>query len=188
MKKIIYALCLLAAVPALAQEKYVPAIKQGTTLRYTAYVNGQSFACAFSFDSIATDFMKIGWNIDVLGSGSWVMKSKSLQSGTRRYSGQPSPGMQEELPDDQTVLLLSKAQWESLQKDKKVNYDQQFYTVKAPTPEQQLTVGGKQLDAILLESPDASIHVWILNSAAFPILLKSEGNSVGADLIINAVE
>src|SRR6266496_2277011 len=123
MKKFITGLCLLIAFATVAQEKYVPAIKQGSLLRYTASLNGQNFACAFSFDSVAADYVKIGWNVDVLGTGTWIMKKNSLENGTKRYTGQPVAGTQEEMPDDQTVLLLSRAQWTTLQKDKKVKFD-----------------------------------------------------------------
>ena len=188
MKKVMIAFLMLTAVPALAQDKFVPVIKQGTTLRYTASVNGENYACTFSLDSVTADFVKINWNVDQLGSGTWIMKSKSLQLGSRRYSGQPTPGVTEEMPDDQTVLILSKAQWASLQKDKKVTFDNQAFTVKMPTSQQQITLAGKGLDVFLLENANATTHIWVLNNAAFPILLKTEGNNGAADLTITAVE
>lgn len=188
MKKIIYGLCLFVTVHAVAQDKYVPAIKQGTALHYAAIVNGQNYPCTFSFDSVATDYIRIGWNIEGLGSGSWVMKKKSLDSGTRGYWNQPNPGAQEEVGDDQTVLLFSRAQWDALQKDKKINFDQQTYTVKAPSEKQQFQISGKTVDAVYLENQNSTTHIWILNNAAFPVLLKIEGNTQGADLVLNSVE
>lgn len=188
MKKILLALCLFVAVTTFAQDKYMPVIKQGTKLSYSAMYNGQTFPCTFSIDSVATGYVKVGWTVEGFGSGTWVMKSKSLESGSRGYWDQPSPGTQQDMTDDQTVLLFSKAQWDMLQKEKKVNFDQQTFTVKTPAEQQQLKISGKPVDAYYLESANGATRIWILNNAASPVLLKIEGNTLGADLTINSVE
>jgi len=188
MKKIIFALSLFVAAASFAQDKFSPALKQGTKLNYAAMVNGQNFSCVFSLDSLTAGYVKIGWSVDGFGSGGWVMKSKSLESGNRGFWSQPTPGMVEDLADDQVTLLFSKAQWEMLQKDKKINFDQQTYTVKTPTEQQQFKISGKAVDAYYLESSNGSTHIWILNNAAIPLLLKIEGNTLGADLTLNSVE
>jgi hypothetical protein len=188
MKKIILGLCLLAAASSQAQDKYAPVIKQGTKLAYSAFVNGQTFPCTFSFDSVNTGYLKVGWNVDGFGNGTWVMKSKSLESGLNGFWGQPSPGTQEELADDQTILVFSKAQWDQLQKDKKFDFDKQSFAVKTPTEQQQLKIAGKPVDAFLVENAAGSTRIWVLNNAAFPVMLKIEGNTLGADLTINSVE
>jgi hypothetical protein len=154
MKKITLTLCLLAALSSWAHEKFSPAIKQGTKLKYSA----------------------------------WIMKNKSLESALKGYWGEPSPGTQEEVPDDKSILVFSKAQWDMLQKDKTMSFDQQTFGVKAPTEQTQLKLAGKPVDAFLLESSNGTTRIWILNNAAFPVLLKIEGNTLGADLTINSVE
>jgi hypothetical protein len=188
MKKIILGLCLLMAGTVWAQDKYVPVIKQGTKLAYSAYVDGQTFPCTFSFDSVGTGYIKVGWNVEGFGNGAWVMKSKSLESGVKGLWGQPSPGTDEVLADDKTVLVFSKGQWDQLQKDKKIDFDNQSFTVKTPTEQQQLKIAGKPVDAFFAENAAGSTRIWILNNAAFPVMLKIEGNTLGADLTINSVE
>lgn len=179
---------MLVATTAFAQEKYVPVIKQGTALHYTVFANGQNISCVFSLDSVTANCVKVGWNIDGLGTGSWLMKNKSLDNGDRGYWSQPSPGMLEELPDDQTVLLFSKAQWASLQKDKKLHFDQQDYTLKTPSEQQQVQLSGKPVDALYLENQNGSTKIWVLNNASFPVLLKIEGNTAGPDIAISSME
>jgi hypothetical protein len=147
MKKIMLTFCLLAALSSWAQEKFSPAIKQGTKLNYSALVNGQTFPCTFSFDSVNTGYLKVGWAVEGFGNGSWIMKSKSLESALKGYWGEPSPGTQEEVPDDKSILVFSKAQWDMLQKEKTMNFDQQTFTVKTPTEKQQLKLAGKPVDA-----------------------------------------
>ena len=189
MKKITWGLWLLAAAASSwAQDKYAPLIKQGTKLAYSAYVNGQTFPCTFSLDSVGAGYLKVGWNVEGFGNGTWVMKNKSLESGLKGFWGQPSPGTQEELADDQTVLVFSKAQWDQLQKDKKFDFDKQSFAVKTPTEEQQLKIAGKPVDAFFVENAAGSTRIWVLNNAGFPVMLKIEGNTLGADLTINSVE
>jgi hypothetical protein len=186
MKNIFTALSLLLALSTTAQDKYSPTVKQGTKFSYQIFANGQTITSNFSLDSIANDYMKVGWSIDQLGTGAWIMKSKNLNSATRGYWDQPSPGTQQEIPADQTVLLFSKAQWASLQKDKKLNFDGQTFTLKEPTEAQQLKLAGKTVDALLLENQNC--RIWILNNPTFPILLKIEGNTVGVDITVSAIE
>ena len=188
MKKIILGVCLLVAGSAWAQDKYAPSIKQGTKLAYSAFLNGQTFPCTFSFDSVATGFLKMGWNVEGFGGGTWVMKSKSLESGLKGFWEQPSPGTEQVLADDQTAIVFSKAQWDQLQKDKKIDLDNQSFAVKTPSEQQQLKIAGKPVDALFAENAAGSTRIWILNNAAFPIMLKIEGNNLGADLTINSVE
>lgn len=188
MKKIVLGICLLLAGSAWAQDKYVPTIKQGTKLGYAAYTNGQTFTLSFSFDSVATGYLKVSWNVDGFGNGSWVMKSKSLESAVKGFWDQPSPGTEQVLPDDHVVLIFSKAQWDQLQKDKKIDFDNQTFTVKTPTEQQQLKIAGKPVDAFFAENANSSTRIWILNNPAFPVMLKIEGNALGADLTISSVE
>ncbi|WP_207511264.1 hypothetical protein [Longitalea luteola] len=189
MKKIVLGLSLLVAViTSRAQEKYAPVIKQGTKLGYSAAVNGQTFAVSFSIDSLSADYVKIGWNVDGYGNGTWVMRNKSLESGTRGFWSQPNLGATEDLADDQTVILFSKAQWQTLQKENQITFDQQTFTVKKPGEQQQLKLDGKLVDAYYLENANGSTKLWILNNAASPVLLKIEGNTLGADLAISSVE
>lgn len=188
MKKIILGVCLLMAGSAWAQDKYAPAIKQGTKLAYSAFLNGQTFPCTFSFDSVATGFLKMGWNVEGFGGGTWVMKNKSLESGLKGFWDQPSPGTEQVLADDQTAIVFSKAQWDQLQKEKKIDLDNQSFAVKTPSEQQQLKISGKPVDAFFVENAAGSTRIWILNNAAFPVMLKIEGNNLGADLTINSVE
>jgi len=187
MKKTLF-LYLLLPLGVIAQEKFAPAIKQGSILHYTIFADGQPITSTFSLDSVTADYIKVGWSIDQLGNGSWIMKNKSINNAVRGYWSQPTSGVQEELPDDQIVLLLSKTQWASLQKDNKLEFDQQSFTVKQPNNEQLLQLAGKNVDAFFLENPSGTTRIWVLNNAALPILLKIEGNTMGPDISLSSME
>lgn len=177
----------MSASAAIAQDKVNPVIKKGSKFTYTLYTSGQTIPFTALVDSLGGEYVKIGWTIEGMGSGGWVMKKKSLEGATHGYWNQPTPGTDEELTDETTVLILSKAQWNSLQQDKKFVYNDQTFTVK--TGEQGgLKAGDKTIDAILVEGPGSNARIWILNNPSFPALLKVEGNPHGVDLTINNIE
>jgi hypothetical protein len=187
MKNFFSALFLLVSLSAFAQDKLVPVIKQGSKLTYVVHANGQDLDFFVSIDSASADYLKLGWEISGLGSGGWIMKRNSLAKATNAFWDEPAAGLDTELPDDQTVLTLSKLQWDAIQKEKKTIFDGQPYVVKAPSEQQLLKLGGKTLDAIILQSESGSTRFWILNNPLFPLVLKIEGNPRNVDLDLQSI-
>lgn len=187
MKKLLFVLCLMNAAAAVAQEKVNPVIQKGSKFSYTLYTNGQAIPFSAMVDSLSNDYVKIGWNIEGMGTGGWVMKKQSLENATHGYWNQPTPATDEVLADDITVLILSKAQWAALQQDKKFVYNDLTFTVKAGE-QTGLKAGGKTFDAILAEGNEGKTRLWILNNPAFPALMKVEGNGHGVDLELSNIE
>ena len=187
MKNFPFALLTLVSLSAVAQDKVNPIIKQGSKLTYVVHTQGQDFDFFVSIDSVSTDFLKLGWEISGLGSGGWIMKKNSLAKATNVYWDEPAAGLDTELPDDQSVITLSNFQWDGIQKEKKTILDGQVYTVKAPTEQQLLKLGGKALDAILLESENGATRFWILNNPAFPFVVRLEGNPKNIDLDLRSI-
>jgi hypothetical protein len=188
MKHLFLAFCLFGTLAIAAQEKFSPAIKQGSKLNYTATNQGQDTPVFITVDSLSPEFVKLGWNIEGLGNGGWVMKKKSLENATRGWWGEPVPGNDMELSEGENVLIFSKSQWDAIQKDKKVEYDMQTYSVKEPTEQQQLKLLGKVVDVIFLEGQNGSSRIWLLNNNAFPAIIKLEGNTMGPDISLLSVE
>jgi hypothetical protein len=186
MKKIFFVAALLTYLDSLAQENFRPALKQGTKIKYVVYSNGQDVPLIISLDSLTPSYIKLGWDIEGYGAGAWVMGTKSIESAAMGYWANPSPGSEEKVPDDQQVLIFSKAMWNALQTNKKMEYDQQTFSIKEPTEAQRLKLAGKNVDAILVESA-SGIKMWILNDAAMPVLLKIEGNTKGPDLMVTEI-
>lgn len=187
MKKILFALLLMSAASGLAQDKINPVIKKGARINYTLYTSGQTIPFIALVDSLGSEYVKIAWNIEGIGDGAWVMKKKSLENAYRGYWNQPIAGSNEELPDEMTVLILSKSQWNSLQQDKKFVYNDNTYTLKQGD-QPGLKAGGKTYDALLVEGNGGATRLWILNNAVFPVLLKVEGNAHGVDLELNSID
>ena len=190
MKRIVAAFAIsVIAITLHAQEAFNPAIKKGVKFHYTVNTgDGQQLPLLISVDSIAPKYVKLGWNIEGMGAGGWVMKESSLNSATRGWWGEPVAGSDMDIADEQLVLLMSKAQWNAITKDKKTEYDQQQYVVKQATDQQVLKLNGKTLNVILLESANGSSRVWVLNNPQFPAILKIEGNPMGIDLWVTSIE
>lgn len=181
MKKIFLIAAVLVSAVSFSQDVLKPAFKQKSKLKYLAHVDGQDIPLLLTIDSLTPSFVKFAWEIDGYGAGAWIMSAKSIESSTSGYWGNPSPGVDEKVPDDQHVLLFSKALWNSISKDKKVDYEQMTFTVKEATDAQKFKIGGKVVDAVYLESASGT-KLWILNDPAFPIMLKIEGNTKGPDM------
>lgn len=188
MKKILLGLSMMISIGAFAQDKMKPEIKQGTKLTYMVNVQGQELPLFISLDSIGTDYIKMGWNIEQLGSGAWIMKKNSLDKATRAWWEEPAPGAEQEVADEQLVLLLSKAQWEGITGAKKFDYDLQSFTPITPTDQQLIKLNDKVVDALVFQGENGSTRLWILNDAARPMILKIEGNTLGPDLAVTEIK
>ena len=190
MKRILGAFAIsVIAITLHAQEAFNPPIKKGVKLHYTVNTgDGQQLPLLISVDSIAPKYVKLGWNIEGMGAGGWVMKENSLNNATRGWWGEPVAGSDMDIADEQLVLMLSKAQWNAISKDKKTEYDQQNYHVKQPSDQQSLKLNGKTLNVIMLESLNGASRVWVLNNPLFPAILKIEGNPMGIDLWVTSID
>ncbi|WP_315819061.1 hypothetical protein [Paraflavitalea speifideaquila] len=69
MKKLLFALCLLITAGVTAQDKTNPVIKKGTKFSYTLYTGGNSIPFAAVVDSLGSEYVKIAWNIEGMGTG-----------------------------------------------------------------------------------------------------------------------
>ena len=187
MKNIFLPFFALISLAAFSQDKVNPAIRQGTKFNYVVHTGGQDYNFSASLDSVSPGYIKLGWAIEGAGSGGWIMKKNSLERATHGYWDQPLPGADVELPDDQNVLMLSKVQWELIQKEKKSVVDDQNFLTKTPTEQQLLRLNGKIVDGILLEAVNG-FRIWVLNNPVFPIILKIEGNPRGIDLELQSID
>jgi len=189
MKRIFLALTIsVFTISIHAQENYTPDIRQGAKFRYSVSTGGQEIPLLISVDSVSPGYLKLGWNIEGMGNGGWVMKKNSLDKAVRGWWDEPSAGNDIDIADEQTVLVFSKAQWDAIGKDKKTDYDQQNYSVKTPSDQQKLVLNGKVLNVILLEGQNGSSRIWILNNPQFPAIVKIEGNTMGPDLTLVGIE
>ena len=187
MKKVLIAVLLGISTTAFSQA-LKPELKKGTTLTYAVIADGQETPISITVDSMASGFLRFSWNMEGLGAGKWIIKKASLDKAERAYWDDLLPNADVEIPDGQSIVMFSKAQWASAQKDKKLNFDQQTFTVKKATGSQVLKINGKEVDAIYLEGENGSTRLWVANSAKTPFLIKIEGNTMGPDVELRAIK
>lgn len=84
--------------------------------------------------------------------------------------------------------MFSKAQWNTIQKDKKVVYDLVSYVVKSPSEQQRFKLGEKEVNSIFLEAANGSTRIWLLNNPTIPLILRIDGNQAGPDIVLQSVE
>jgi hypothetical protein len=188
MKKLLCLFLISSSFAVNAQVATVPAIHQGSRLNYIVYTNGDEVPLTVTFDSVSTDYLKLGWMVEGFGAGGWIMKKPSLDKGNRNAWEQPAAGMDTELPDDQVMLVLSKASWAALQSEKKAEIDQQVFTVATPVSGQEFAIDGKPVDALFIQNETSGAKMWFLKQAALPVLLKIQGNPAGYDFELRSVE
>jgi hypothetical protein len=176
-----------ASIVALAQEKPIPEIKKGTTLTYQVSVNGQLFPVTMKVDSLSPDFNKFNWSMQDGNSGYVINTKASLDNAVRAYWSDLRPGEELTMPADQTILVLSRSSWASLQKEKKFKLDEQEFTVKDQPQGATFMLKDKPVNVIYAEAANG-VKVWILNNTAFPLLLKIEGNPAGVDVSLQSIE
>jgi hypothetical protein len=186
MKQYVFVfLIVMSTTCAIGQEK--PAIKQGTWLKYSVTVGGQSFPMFFQLDSLTKNYCGLTWNFQNSKSGRFVMRGSSLDSAFFGYWNQPIVGEELEIPATQGLLLFSRLLFSQLKKDGKANFDDYKIAVKKTAPSDILMVNNKVIDALYVES-DGGAKIWILNNPITPLILKIEGNPFGVDVTISHIQ
>jgi len=185
MKRLLAASFLLFSFYGFAQNN-VPVIKQGSKLNYSITTENGSIQILVKIDSLSPSYLKLRWSAPEVGTGIWEIKAKSLESANTGRWSKLEPDANITLPDNEIVVLFSKAQWASIQKDKKTEFDMVQYTVKKnPQPSK---LNDKDVDVVYLENEDATSKLWILNSPSFPAIIKISGNKAGPDAELKSVE
>jgi hypothetical protein len=170
-----------------AQLQQIP-VKQGLTLEYTVFPMGTVFPCTLTLDTLSDGALSIGWKNEAGRGGKYIVTRTALDSGAFSFWGPPQYDQEIKLDQDQIMLLISKKQWNELQKNARVDFDGQMYIRKEATGENQLMMDGKPADAIYMQSENGKTRIWVLNNPALPLLLKVEGNPFGVDLQIERVK
>lgn len=177
MKKIFVIAFIALLSTAVKAQKVLPEVKAGTTLSMDLDYHGQALVLGLTIKSMG-DVINIDWNVSGTG-GTFAMKAKGLESGSKFGGDQPAPDAVTALKDDETFMCISKSAYQSLKKDKKFVYSGLTYIVKDNADGFKLE--GKPADATFAATEDGKTSLWILNNANYPLTLAMKGNPVGID-------
>ena len=187
MKKLlILAGCSLLSFSAWAQ-KYVPQIKNGTVLNYTANVRamGQTLPTILTITELNAP-MHIKWLINGLGTGTYEISGKAIQSGTKMALREPGFEPVTKLKDNETLGFLSKDTFNTLVTTKAFELNGLKFTVTEGAPAYMLD--GKETDTFYAVSANGKTKLWVLNNPDFPLICKIEGAQQGIDLTLNSIQ
>ena len=187
MKKLftITALTVLS-ISAWAQ-KLVPQIKTGTVLNYTANARamGQTLPAILTISDLNAP-LRIKWVINGLGTGTFEISAKAIQSGTKMALREPGFDEVTKLKDNETIGFLSKDTFTALVTNKAFELNGQKFTVTADAP--AYVLDGKEVDSFYAVTANGKTKMWVLNNPDFPLICKIEGTPQGIDLSLNSVQ
>jgi hypothetical protein len=187
MKKIIILAFFTVVCSAVFAQKYVPVIKEGSVLTYDAYSKalGQHIKLILTIKSLG-DPIKMQWNVAEYGTGGFEMPAKALQSGTKVVIKQPEPDDVTKLKDDETLIVLSKAVFGSMIKDKAFTLNSQKFTVMADTATYK--INDKPADVFHAVTDNNKNEIWVVNNPDFPLIYKATNVARGVDFVLEAVK
>ncbi|WP_342646766.1 hypothetical protein [Mucilaginibacter sp. CSA2-8R] len=187
MKKIVSFIILVLSVYTSVAQKMVPQIKNGTVLSYTAYARafGQSLPAVLTITDLNAP-LKIKWMISGLGTGTFEISAKAVQSGNKMALREPGFNEVTKLKDNETLAFLSKDTFNNL-KDKK-NFELNGLTFKVEESAPAYQLDGKEVDTFYAVSEKGKAKIWVLNNPDFPLICKIEGTAQGIDLSLNSIQ
>ena len=153
-------------------QKYLPSIKPGSVLTYTATSRntGQTAGVILTIINIS-DSVKMKWDIPFVGTGYFEMGTKSLLSATKTVTEEPEPDMVTKLDDDKTLVLISKTAYRSMVSNKTFMLNGYIFNVKTDTS--SIIINNKPLNVTYATTLKGHREIWILNEPDFPLICRA---------------
>lgn len=186
--KMIYALvvglCLNISVFA---QKYVPQIKTGTVLNYTAYHKafGQDVPLTLTILSIVAP-VQLQFYVPQLGKGVFEISAKAVESGKKMAIREPGIDEVTKLKDDETLAFLSRNTFNNLITNKTFELSGQTFTVTTDTT--PFKINDKEADVFYAITANGKTKLWILNNPDFPLICRLTGGPQGIDLNLQSIK
>ncbi|MGI4021525.1 MAG: hypothetical protein ACRYFA_08475 [Janthinobacterium lividum] len=186
--KIIFAFAWMLCLTATAfAQKYIPQIKTGTVLNYSAHSRafGQDISLTLTLTSITAP-VQMKYSIPQLGTGVFEMSAKAMESGKKIAIKEPSIDGVTKLKDDETLAVLSKNTFHNLTTNKTFELNGQTFTVTTDTTVYK--INDKEADVFYAITANGKTKLWILNNPDFPLICKLQGGLQGIDLSLNSIQ
>lgn len=185
---ILFILFFFTALTLGAQQNKKTSIQPKQPLQYTIYVNGSSFKYFIQFDSVSSRYVSVSWSDMRDRSGSYIMRSASLDSSVNGYWNPPQADAAIEIDKSQTVLMLSKLNYTRLKLQQKMVYDDKVFLLMEGAGTSAYTITSNTIPCLYAEAEDKSVKLWVYDNPAMPLLLKMQGNPNAVDFELTATE
>jgi hypothetical protein len=168
-------------------QKYVPVIKEGSVINYDAYSKGlgQHVPLILTIKSLG-DPVKIQWDVDGYGTGSFEIPAMALDSGSKLVIKQPDPDGVTKMKNDETLMIISKATFGSLVKNNAFQLNGQKFTVSTDTTAYK--INDKTADIFHAVSENGKGELWVLNNPDFPLIYKAKSVTRGVDFTLTGIK
>jgi len=141
------------------------------TYSVVAYATGQTANINLTLISLKVPVI-IKWDIPFVGTGTFQMSAKSVQSATKTLAEEPQPDEVTYMKDDQTLLILSKDTYNTAITTKTFRLN--GYTFNIETDTATFKINKKDADVFYAVSTKGNREIWVLNDPAFPLICRSK--------------
>lgn len=190
MKQALLIIITTFSIAATAQQKdaqTTPNFTVGTKIEYTLDFNGQNVAYDLTIKSLA-DPVVLEWNVPSYGTGTYQISQKGFKSGNLINFDQVQPGSVTQLKDNESVIVISKDAFASLQKTGSFTEMGLIFTKKSEIKPLSVLVNARPLDLIHVVSADGAVQAWILNNPDFPLIAQIQGNPLNINYTLQNIE
>jgi len=187
MKKLCFIIIALIISNIASAQKFVPQIGVGTVLNYdvVATSSGQQIPLTLNIISL-NDPMKLKWVLPGIGTGSFLIPIKALESGTKMRLEEPAPDVDTQFKDNETLMFISKEAFSDLVKNQAFSINHLKFKVEPSSTTYQ--INGKDADVFHAITANSSVEIWILNDPNFPLICKLTGNPGGIDFDLKNIK
>jgi hypothetical protein len=187
MKKVVSSLVLFFLAFGAFAQKYLPQIKPGTVLTYTAESRNTGMTATVTLSVISTtDPVKMKWDIPGVGTGFYSMNAKSIQSASKTIAQEPEPDIVTNLDNDKTLILLSKDAYKSMVENKSFVLNGYTFNVQADTS--TFTINDKLANVTVATTEKGHREIWILKNPDFPMICKAHKVTPYIDFWLTAIK
>jgi hypothetical protein len=186
MKKATLVLITFLLLTQLKAQYETKIIDKGTLLDYEVTPYRSFVRATLLVEHLAADSVIMRWSINDLG-GRRTMSRKSIDNASLGYWAPPTNGEDIVIPEQQTLLCISRSSFVNLKQTGLMEFDGQVLEMINTYDPLVYEVSGKKIPAIRAESVSGTTRIWISDDAFFPVILKLEGNPFHVDLVLTGI-
>jgi hypothetical protein len=180
-----FSLALLSCFAFVIIRAQAPAIGEGTVLEYSIMPSGTFLTASLRIEKLNADTLLMSWQLNSR-SGRRGMLKKSMETAKRGYWEPPMDGEDFMIPEDQSLLSISKACYTELKQKGRMEFDGMFFTKSIDPVKYDLN--GLKVDAFSATSENGYTRIWVLDNPDLPLILKLDGNPFQVDIEITSVK
>jgi hypothetical protein len=169
-------------------QKYIPVIKPGTVLNYTAHLRNfdQNIPILLTVQTLG-DPTNIQFHVDGIGTGVFSISAKGQQTGTKIAIRTPEANDVTKLKDDETFVTVSASTFNSMVNNTPFDLNGIKFTMVA-NDTTTYRINNKVTSVLHAISANGKGHLWVLNNPDFPLICGEMMVAKGIDLTLLGIK